>query len=102
MPGVSFNKLSRNLGTFAIRGIAVNTTAGAGLQNTTAVYIGDVPITSSSFITPDVRLFDIERVEVLRGPQGTLFGSGSLSGTVRIIPNQAEFNEVDAKRSKAA
>lgn len=97
MPGVSFNKVSKNLGTFAVRGIAVNTTAGAGLQNTTAVYIGDVPITSSSFITPDVRLFDIERVEVLRGPQGTLFGSGSLSGTVRIIPNQAEFNEFDAK-----
>jgi iron complex outermembrane receptor protein len=53
-------------------------------------YLDDVPISLSLF-TPDMDLFDISRVEVLRGPQGTLFGSGSLAGTVRYIANQPEI-----------
>jgi outer membrane receptor protein involved in Fe transport len=60
---------------------------------TVGFYIDDAPISDSGFI-PDFALFDVARVEVLRGPQGTLFGEGSLGGTVRIVtnrPNSAAF-----------
>src|SRR5213076_1924602 len=52
-------------------------------QSTVGLYLDDVPITYNA-PDPDLRLADIERVEVLRGPQGTLYGSGSIGGIVRI------------------
>ena len=61
-----------------------------GVKEEVGAYLDDSPISLSLF-TPDLDLFDVSRVEVLRGPQGTLFGSGSLSGTVRYISNQPEL-----------
>ena len=86
-----------NFQKFTIR--SIQTAVGAasiGDQNPVAVYYDEVPVTTFSVVTPDLRLYDMERVEVLRGPQGTSFGAGSLSGAVRIITNKANLDGFDA------
>jgi outer membrane receptor protein involved in Fe transport len=81
-PGVSFDNAETN--AIAIRGIA-----SSGGSGTTGIYIDDVPIQMRALgFNPDdtdVKVFDLDRIEILRGPQGTLFGSGSEGGTVRYI-----------------
>ena len=82
--GSNFNK-------FVVRGIQTsNGTSSSGEQKLVAIYLDDLPLTSFSVLTPDVRPYDIARVEVLRGPQGTLFGSGSLAGAIRYVTNKAD------------
>src|SRR6266849_5044028 len=61
-----------------------------GVKEQVGVYL-DESVISLSLFTPDIDLFDLSRVEILRGPQGTLFGSGSESGTVRYITNQPKI-----------
>jgi iron complex outermembrane receptor protein len=89
-PGVNVDNSGTN--NIAIRGIA--STGGAG---TTGIYIDDTPIQiRGTAFNPDDALpktFDIDRVEVLRGPQGTLFGAGSEGGTVRYITTQPSLTQ---------
>jgi outer membrane receptor protein involved in Fe transport len=61
-----------------------------GMESAVGVYLDDVPI-SEGMSQPDLNLYDIDRVEVLRGPQGTLYGSASLGGTIRIITNHPDL-----------
>ncbi|MDO9432351.1 MAG: TonB-dependent receptor plug domain-containing protein, partial [Phenylobacterium sp.] len=97
----NIEELSRNIANFtvqnlgpgqsqvAIRGISAGQIVRdqPGVKEQVGVYL-DESVISLSLFTPDIDLFDLNRVEVLRGPQGTLYGSGSLSGTVRYITNQ--------------
>lgn len=90
-PGVVLNKQSDNFNNFTARGIATNS-YGANLQSTVAIYIDDLPISRiGNTTTLNPNLYDVERVEFLRGPQGTLFGSGSLSGALRILTNSPDL-----------
>ncbi len=96
-PGAVLNKPTANFNTFSVRGIATNG-YGANLQNTVAVYIDELPISANGNSTQlDSTLFDVERVEFLRGPQGTLFGSGSLAGAVRILTRSPDLDEFQAE-----
>src|SRR5688572_16037649 len=91
-PGAVLNKPTSNFNTFSVRGIATNG-YGANLQNTVAVYIDELPISANGNSTQlDTTLFDVERVEFLRGPQGTLFGSGSLAGALHILTRAPDPN----------
>jgi len=95
-PGVVLNRPSANFNNFTARGIATNG-YGANLQSTVAVYIDELPISTIGNTTVlDPNLFDVERVEFLRGPQGTLFGSGSLSGALRILTKRPDTRAFDA------
>src|SRR5208283_42761 len=89
-PGVSID----NSGTNAISIRGISSSGGAG---TTGIYVDDTPIQMRSVgFNPDDTLpktFDLDRVEVLRGPQGTLFGSGSEGGTVRYILTQPSLTK---------
>ncbi|NIJ35840.1 outer membrane receptor protein involved in Fe transport [Sphingopyxis panaciterrae] len=79
---------SPGYGKIFIRGL---TTGSLQQSATTVYYIDDVPFTASSangggaFIAPDPELTDIERIEVLKGPQGTLYGASSLGGVIRLV-----------------
>ncbi|MCL4713403.1 MAG: TonB-dependent receptor [Hyphomonadaceae bacterium] len=95
-PGVVLNRASANFNNFTARGVATNG-YGANLQSTVAVYIDELPISTIGNTTVlDPNLFDVERVEFLRGPQGTLFGSGSLAGALRILTRNPDLNDFDA------
>jgi iron complex outermembrane receptor protein len=90
--GFSVQNLGPGQSQVALRGASSGQIARdqPGVKESVGAYLDDSPISLSLF-TPDMDLFDLSRVEVLRGPQGTLFGAGSLSGTVRYITNQPEL-----------
>jgi iron complex outermembrane recepter protein len=91
--GLTVQNLGPGQSQVAMRGVAAGQIVRdqPGVKEQVGVYLDESPLSLSLF-TPDLDLFDSNRVEVLRGPQGTLFGSGSLSGTVRYITNQPEMN----------
>ncbi|QNO28152.1 TonB-dependent receptor [Sphingopyxis sp. OPL5] len=94
-PGVVLNKPTANFNNFTARGIATNG-YNANLQSSVAIYIDELPVSTIGNTTVvDPNLFDVERVEFLRGPQGTLFGSGSLSGAMRILQKSPDLNDFD-------
>ncbi|MGH8138471.1 MAG: TonB-dependent receptor [Steroidobacteraceae bacterium] len=91
--GLTIADLGPGQSQMAIRGISAGQVIRdqPGVKEQVGVYLDESPISVALF-TPDLELFDLERFEVLRGPQGTLFGSGSEAGTVRYITRQPKLN----------
>lgn len=96
-PGISFDKGISGTSVISIRGISSQSGAA-----TTGIYLDDTPIQSralgagQTFSNAYPTIFDLDRVEVLRGPQGTLFGAGSQGGTVRFITPQPSLTQYTA------
>lgn len=91
VPGLNVVSSGPGQNQITLRGLAGN--------NTVALYVDDTPLSIlNSQVAPDnwfmdPALFDLQRVEVLKGPQGTLYGSSSLGGTVRYITNQPDLSQ---------
>ena len=96
IPGVSFVDQGVGRNAVVIRGLTIDPEQEAEQNGpTVGVYFGEVSIGGLSSLggSADLRMVDLERVEVLRGPQGTLFGSGSLGGAVRNMPMAPDLSE---------
>jgi outer membrane receptor protein involved in Fe transport len=90
-PGVSLKSEGPSQTEIEMRGM----TSSGGNSATVGFYLDDVPLSGpangqNGHVVIDPDLYDLNRIEVLRGPQGTLFGSGSMGGTVRLITNQPD------------
>ncbi len=96
--GLIIQNLGPGQSQVAIRGVSAGQIVRdqPGVKEQVGVYV-DETVISLSLFTPDLDLYDLNRVETLRGPQGTLFGSGSVGGTIRYITNQPVLDEFEGK-----
>ena len=101
VPGVSYQEVGAGQGRFVIRGLNLGPTAANPLSG---AYFGETILTGFGSVDGtagtgniDLRLVDIDRVEVLRGPQGTVFGASTLGGLVRIMPHEPKLDTFEAK-----
>ena len=97
VPGVSMRTSGPGQTELEIRGL----TSSGGNSATVGFYLDDIPLSAPASaqngkVVIDPNLYDLNRVEVLRGPQGTLYGSGSMGGTIKLVPNAPNPSAFDA------
>ncbi len=93
-PGVAVRSAGPGQTEIDIRGL----TSSGGAAPTVGFYLDETPVTppagaNNGKVVIDPNLYDLQRVEILRGPQGTLYGSGSMGGTVKLLTAQPKFDE---------
>jgi len=87
--GIEYRTPQAGKGEIAMRGIAPQGGVPGGPGSPVGLYLDELPLTMAGMF-PDIKSFDVKRIEVLRGPQGTLFGEGSMAGTIRLVSNQPD------------
>ncbi len=96
IPSLSFTQRRPGEASLFMRGISEGGNGNQSLQGpSVAIYLDEQPVTAIGF-NLDPHIYDVERIEVLKGPQGTLFGAASQAGTLRIITNKPSTDAFDA------
>jgi len=95
VPAMSLQEQGPGVNNITMRGLIVRGIVPSEVQDASlvAVYIDDMPVTLKSS-NPDLKVLDLERVEVLQGPQGTLFGAGAMAGAVRQITQKPDLSDL--------
>jgi outer membrane receptor protein involved in Fe transport len=94
VPGLSFSTAGAGVTQIALRGV----TTGFDVSPTVGIYVDEVPYGSTTPFSLnaqfrlDAALFDLDRIEVLRGPQGTLYGASSMGGLIKYVTRQPDMN----------
>jgi outer membrane receptor protein involved in Fe transport len=91
-PGLTVQETGpRTANSIVMRGITSGGPGGSNRSTAVGVYLGEIPL------YVDFKFIDINRVETLLGPQGTLYGLGTLAGAIRYIPNRPNFTEIQVE-----
>jgi outer membrane receptor protein involved in Fe transport len=99
VPGLQYTSQGAGTSQISMRGV----TSGADVSSTVGIYVDEVPYGSSSAFANgprralDVGLFDLDRVEVLRGPQGTLYGASSMGGVLKYVMSKPSLDDFEGK-----
>ena len=100
LPAVASTHLGPGRDNIYVRGVADSSFNGPS-QSVVGLYLGDVRLTYNA-PDPDLALYDMDRVELLEGPQGALYGTGSLGGTLRLVPNRPNLSQLSGLVSAGA
>lgn len=97
-PGLDFQKVGPSRSQIIVRGVTLGRVSQAEPQNRSVVglYLDDIPIAQNGYnVDPD--LYDLERVEIIKGPQGSLFGDSAMAGAIRYVTRTPSLTETDAR-----
>jgi iron complex outermembrane recepter protein len=95
VPSVSYISTGPGTQLFVMRGVSDGSNPNYANTSSTGFFVDDMSM-SASGAQPDLRLYDIERIEILNGPQGTTFGAGAMSGAIRYITNKPDLHAFSA------
>jgi iron complex outermembrane recepter protein len=94
VPNVSFSGASGNGAGAGLNNIEIRGVSSQAGPSTVGIYLDDVSLTTLNLSTqgdPEPKFFDLQRIEVLRGPQGTIYGASSMGGTIKFVSNQPDL-----------